>query len=337
MFKAWALLIRAQFVDAERCARDAETAPGLSARMQGHINAIQSTVAINLGDSTRAIALAHQALDNLPPDEVLLKGMIALNLGDSYASINNLPAAQKAFSEAIAINKHDGNIFITLASMGGLGALHANQGDLYQAARIYRQAIQQGTERGKRGIPVPMTGTAYTLLVWPLYHWNDLDAALDFAIKRVECCTRWGHFRSLTNSYRILAYVQQACGEAAAAWDALGTARHIVETKMAVAWPVHCKAVGDGILALKYLAPYIFRVAISNNRIIKMTDTHISFRYRSTKTGKTKICTVSAEEFIRRFLQHVLPKGFVKVRYYGFFSSGLHTRLAALRAKLNRL
>ena len=100
-------------------------------------------------------------------------------------------------------------------------------------------------------------------------------------------------------------------------------------------WVVHCKSVGDGASALKYLAPYILRVAISNKRIVKMSDTHVSFRYRSTRTGKTKTCTLSAEEFIRRFLQHVLPKGFVKVRYYGFFSPGLRARLAAVREQLD--
>ena len=100
-------------------------------------------------------------------------------------------------------------------------------------------------------------------------------------------------------------------------------------------WVVHCKPVADGASALKYLAPYIFRVAISNNRIIKMSDTHVTFRYRSTKTGKTKTCVVSAEEFLHRFLQHVLPKGFVKVRYYGFFSPGLRARLTSLREQLD--
>jgi len=102
-------------------------------------------------------------------------------------------------------------------------------------------------------------------------------------------------------------------------------------------WVVDCKAVVDGASALKYLAPYIFRVAISNQRILKVSNTHVTFRYRSTKTGKIKTCTVSAEEFIRRFLQHVLPKGFVRVRYYGFFSPGLRTRLASLRTQLDGL
>ena len=86
--------------------------------------------------------------------------------------------------------------------------------------------------------------------------------------------------------------------------------------------------------ALKYLAPYIFRVAISNKRILNGAQGKVTFRYTESNTNQTKICTLAAEEFIRRFLQHVLPKGFVKVRYYGFFSSGLRRRLREARQLL---
>jgi hypothetical protein len=101
-------------------------------------------------------------------------------------------------------------------------------------------------------------------------------------------------------------------------------------------WVVHCKAVGRGQLALKYLAPYIFRVAISNRRILKLEDGKVTFRFRATDTGQERLCTLAVEEFIHRFLQHVLPKGFVKVRYYGFFSSGSRQRLAAIRQQLGQ-
>jgi hypothetical protein len=101
-------------------------------------------------------------------------------------------------------------------------------------------------------------------------------------------------------------------------------------------WVVHCKAVGCGQLALKYLAPYIFRVAISNRRILKLVDERVTFRYRATDTGQERLCTLAAEEFIRRFLQHILPKSFVKVRYYGFFSSGSRPHLAAIRQQLGK-
>ena len=99
-------------------------------------------------------------------------------------------------------------------------------------------------------------------------------------------------------------------------------------------WVVHCRPVGNGVAALKYLAPYIFRVAISNNRILKLEDGQVTYRYTASDTGKTRYCTVTAEEFIRRFLQHVLPKGFIKVRYYGFFSSGNRHRLRQARKLL---
>jgi len=99
-------------------------------------------------------------------------------------------------------------------------------------------------------------------------------------------------------------------------------------------WVVHCEAVGSGLGALKYLAPYIFRVALSNNRLLKLEHDRVTFRYRDTDTGAERLCTLEAEDFIHRFLQHVLPKGFVKVRYYGLFSPGFRKPLAALREQL---
>ena len=100
------------------------------------------------------------------------------------------------------------------------------------------------------------------------------------------------------------------------------------------AWVVHSQPVGKGQAALKYLAPYIFRVAISNNRIIKVAEGQVIFRYTPSGQKKSKLCTLPAMEFIRRFLQHVLPKGFVKVRYYGLFAPGQRSRLQQARALL---
>ena len=99
-------------------------------------------------------------------------------------------------------------------------------------------------------------------------------------------------------------------------------------------WVVHCKSVGQGVGALKYLAPYVFRVAISNNRILQAKDDTVTFRYTASDTRQSKLCTLNAEEFIRRFLQHVLAKGFVKVRYYGLYSPGNRARLAQARRLL---
>lgn len=96
-------------------------------------------------------------------------------------------------------------------------------------------------------------------------------------------------------------------------------------------WVVHCQPVGSGVAALKYLAPYVFRVALSNRRIIRLAEGRVTITFKDSHSGETRFMTLGGEEFIRRFLQHVLPKGFVKVRYYGFFSPGKRRLLAKLR------
>jgi hypothetical protein len=99
-------------------------------------------------------------------------------------------------------------------------------------------------------------------------------------------------------------------------------------------WVVDCRPVGSGRTALKYLAPYVFRVALSNNRLVNIQDGQVTFRYQDGATRETKTCTLSAEAFIERFLRHILPKGFVKVRYYGLFRVGARQALMRLRAQL---
>ena len=85
-------------------------------------------------------------------------------------------------------------------------------------------------------------------------------------------------------------------------------------------WVVDIIPVGSGEAALKYLAPYIFRVAISNKNILALGHGNVTFRYRDSQTGTIRTAAVTAGEFIRRFLQHVLPRGFQKVRTYGFLN-----------------
>lgn len=83
-------------------------------------------------------------------------------------------------------------------------------------------------------------------------------------------------------------------------------------------WNVDCQAIGTGIESIKYLAPYVFKVAISNSRIVKVENRIVTFRYKKVKSNRWRTCHLDVMEFIRRFLQHVLPTGFMKVRYYGF-------------------
>ena len=100
-------------------------------------------------------------------------------------------------------------------------------------------------------------------------------------------------------------------------------------------WVVHSEPVGSGAQAFQYLAPYIFRVALSNNRLRKLEQGHVTFSYKESATDQLRHCTLAAHEFIRRFLQHVLPPRFIKVRYYGLLSPAQRPRLLKARQLLS--
>ena len=99
------------------------------------------------------------------------------------------------------------------------------------------------------------------------------------------------------------------------------------------AWVVHCLAVYGSGTSIKYLAPYVFRVAISNTRIIKMHERKVFFKYKKPKSRRWRSMALDVMEFMRRFLQHVLPTGFMKVRYYGF----MHPAASVSRQKIAAL
>jgi hypothetical protein len=88
-------------------------------------------------------------------------------------------------------------------------------------------------------------------------------------------------------------------------------------------WVVYAKRpFGGPEQVLKYLARYTHRVAISNSRLLDVCDGHVTFRYKDyADAHRSKAMTLSAEEFLRRFVQHVLPAGFVKVRHYGLLAN----------------
>jgi hypothetical protein len=99
-------------------------------------------------------------------------------------------------------------------------------------------------------------------------------------------------------------------------------------------WNVNSQAVGDSEASLKYLAPYIFRVAISDSRIIDARNGEVTFSYRKKESNRPRRTTIDTFEFIRRFLQHVLPSGFMKIRHYGFMSSSCAVSWAKLRFQI---
>jgi Putative transposase len=113
--------------------------------------------------------------------------------------------------------------------------------------------------------------------------------------------------------------------------------QHRLAASVRTDWVVYAKhPFGGPAQVLKYLARYTHRVAITNRRLIALEDGKVRFLWKDyAQGGREKTMTLDASEFLRRFLLHVLPSGFVRIRHYGFLSNRLrHERVATCRALL---
>ena len=100
-------------------------------------------------------------------------------------------------------------------------------------------------------------------------------------------------------------------------------------------WVVHSQFAGRGPQALSYLARYVTRSALSSKRLLHQDERTVTFSFRESKTNIERPRTLTGEAFLHRFLQHVLPKGFRRVRSYGWLSPAAKQRLETVRTLLN--
>jgi hypothetical protein len=96
-------------------------------------------------------------------------------------------------------------------------------------------------------------------------------------------------------------------------------------------WVVDVEPVGDGRATLKYLAPYVYRVAISNSRILEVNQSSVKYRFTPTGSRQVRTRQVIGIEFVRGFLQHTLPRKFQRLRYYGFASQNSRLSIGWVR------
>ena len=111
----------------------------------------------------------------------------------------------------------------------------------------------------------------------------------------------------------------------------VGLLEHIAPEVWTIPWNVHSQANHNGHSAFTYLAPYVFKVAISNSRIVGLKDRTVTFTSRKVGSARPRTAHLDVLEFLRRFLQHVLPDGFVKVRHVGFLHASCAIPPATIR------
>ena len=153
-------------------------------------------------------------------------------------------------------------------------------------------------------------------------HWVHTDKKDDFFI----------YYKVLSRKFRgkFLALLQQAFDRGQLQFKGnlaeLATSKGFVSFKSRLQkteWVVNIqKPFGSPKKIMEYLSRYIFRIAITDRRILDVKDGKVLFSWKDYRTGHFRKMRLEIDEFIRRFLLHVLPAGFFKVRYYGMFSNG---------------
>ena len=99
-------------------------------------------------------------------------------------------------------------------------------------------------------------------------------------------------------------------------------------------WNCDLRNVGSGAKAMEYVARYVQKTALDAARIIAIDEHSVSFRWTHRETGEKRVTTVKGMEFLRLFLQHVLPRGFCHVRHFGYLSAAAKERYERLRSLL---
>ncbi|MBW1708927.1 MAG: HTH-type transcriptional regulator MalT [Deltaproteobacteria bacterium] len=242
LYHAWALLRNIKFEEVESRLGDAEQGFGLNKtqedppdtskplvrEMLGILAALRVCLAVNEGDVPRTLELARQALEYLPQDNLVLRGVVTRNLGDAYESEDDLVAAVKAQTEAIAISQAGGDTFEAVLATSRLGRLHEIQGHLHLAAKSYREALQIAAKK-RDGPPAPISALAHMGLGDVLREWNDLDNALPQIYRAIALYKRWGSPVLMPEGYANLARVKYAQGEMSGALTAIEEAKKIAE------------------------------------------------------------------------------------------------------------
>jgi LuxR family maltose regulon positive regulatory protein len=203
-------------------------APNEIQNMLGEVAALRAYAAALEGNVTRAIALAHQALEFLPANNALVRGFAAASLGFATLAGGEIARASQTLADAAAISQSTGNAYLTLVALCSLAYLHSVQGQLHKAAETYRRALRQAEEWG--GQLLPVAGWAGVGLAGLLYEWDDLPGAAAALAEGIARCREWGSMAPLLIGYATLARLQQAQEDSLRALATIAEARALAQS-----------------------------------------------------------------------------------------------------------
>lgn len=191
IFKAWSQVINGQLSDAEQGLVEAERTLGTVGSEASQIAAIRSLVAAFHIDIPRLLELSGQAVKAMAEDNLFVRSVVAWSRAFPAMLNGETEAAIRAFSEAEKVARKAGNLLICVSSLCQMAELNISKGQLREAARMYREAIQFAQEYNPQQ-PRAATGMAYMGLSMVLIEWNELDEATRYANEGIEASKEWG-------------------------------------------------------------------------------------------------------------------------------------------------
>ncbi len=231
---AWALCNNGQFETAEVRLQEVEAAyaAGILSDegLLGGVTAIRAIIAYAQEGLDRAIALSHQALNSLPPDDTHFRGPIAVHLAMAYKWHGDIEAARQAYTQAKISGEATDRLVTTLLALAGLADLEVAQGRLHQAAELYQQALDFAAEQGgQHSVRLPIAGIAHVGLGELLYEWNNLAGASHHLLTGLELGEQFGSLMFSVEGYANLAYLKLAQADRQGAVEALAQAERLAK------------------------------------------------------------------------------------------------------------
>ncbi|MGD2207153.1 MAG: LuxR C-terminal-related transcriptional regulator [Anaerolineae bacterium] len=217
---AWAMAKSGDLDGAERCLREFH-GDGFC----GEVTAVRAYVAGVRGDLPQAVNLSQRALALLPAEDLVVRAIVAQNLGVAYHWRGDPAAAIQALTDAVALSRAAGQSSQTLTALAILGRAYEMQAALHQAMDAYQEALELG--RGADRRPAPFACMAYVGMAGVLYEWNDLEAAKQHALEGIRLSKLGGFIAYQVFGHALLARVCEAQGDRDAALENTGQAEQL--------------------------------------------------------------------------------------------------------------
>ena len=202
--------------------------------IRGEIATLRAEIALSQYDTSSAIALCHEALQLLPEESKMMRGVTTYFLGHGERRNGNMVEAEQAYLKASELGLQTDNLLLALHALANLSIVQIVMGRLKDAEQTNQKILEITTERQRQTWPV--AGLAYQGLGKLYYEWNDLDNAVRYSRQGIEFGQRGGLIGLQSNSLNTLAFTLQAKGDSSSADESL---REIAKINDKNHHPVH--------------------------------------------------------------------------------------------------